>query len=75
MAIIGVIVLGVIALALIMKGGSEHLGAVLGALIPLVLSAIGGAAAAGFASVPLTPFIGVPVGIFVAISIFKALRG
>lgn len=73
--IIGIAVLGIIALVLIVKGGgSEHLGAVLGALVPLAISAGTGTAVAGFASVPLTPFIGVPVGVFVAICVFKALK-
>lgn len=73
--IISIIILGVIAFALIIKGNQgEYLSALFGVLLPLVLSLTAGGAAAGFASIPLSPFIGVPIGFFVFIYLFKKMR-
>lgn len=74
--IVGMAIVGIIALALIIKGdGGSHLGSLLGMLVPLITALAAGATTAGFASVPLSPFIGIPIGILASIYVFKKLRG
>lgn len=73
--IVCIVILGVIILALIIKGdGSNHLGSLLGMLVPLIGAVAAGGTVAGFASVPLSPFVGIPIGILAAIYVFKKIR-
>lgn len=73
--IISIVVLGGLAFALIAKGKqSEHLSSLFGVLLPLVLSLTAGGAATGFASIPFTPFIGIPIGFIVCVYLFKKMR-
>lgn len=73
--IVCIVILGVIIFALIIKGdGSNYLGSLLSALLPLIGAVAAGGTVAGFASVPLSPFIGIPIGILASIFVFKKIR-
>ncbi|KHS93453.1 membrane protein [Pectobacterium brasiliense] len=72
MPIIAIIVIVVVVIVLSKTGISDSL---IGLVIATVAALITGSGTAGVASVALTPFLGVPIGLFVGVTVFaKVLR-
>lgn len=68
-----IVIIAVIAVIILARSGVPAV--IISLMVPLIFSALGGLGATAAVSFVATPFVGVPVGIMVAVYIFAKLVG